>query len=368
MSRAGPDVAFICTARASYTRNETLLAALQRNYPTRPIVSDLGTYPQRLLSVVPRALAPLVRADIAVAGFLAQPLAPLFHLRAPERPLVVDAFISLHETLCEDRRSVARRGPVAAIAKLLDAVSMRRAHTVLTDTAANADDLARRYGIDRAKFAPVYVGANETLFHPRPVVLDSETFRVFYYATFLPLHGVDTIIRAAHILRAKPSIHIEIVGDGPERPRVERLAQELGVSNVTFHDAVPYHKLPELIAQADVCLGGHFNAQSAKAQRVVPGKVFQFLAMAKPTVAGDCAGTREALADGEDALFVPMGDAAALAEAVLRLQRDADLRQHIALGGLARFRRDFSLEATAARLKGIIDSLARGGKSYADAA
>ena len=368
MRRGRPEVAFVCTARASYTRNETLLAALQRNYRTQTVSSDVATYPRRLLSVTPRALLPVIGADVVVAGFLAQPLAPLFYLRPPDRPLVVDTFISLHETLTDDRRAVSRRGPIAAVSKLLDAASLRRAHTVLTDTAANADDLSRRYDIDRDKIVPVYVGANESLFYPRPVHKRDGLFRVFYYATFLPLHGVDVIVRAARELRAERDIQIDIVGDGPERGRVQRLAEELDTPNLAFHDHVPYEALPGYIAQADLCLGGHFNARNAKARRVVPGKVFQFLAMGKPVIAGDCAGTREALRDGEDAAFVRMGDHDALATAILRLKRDVDLRQHIAEGGLQRFRSDFSLEATAERLREVVDHLTEGRRRHAAAA
>jgi glycosyltransferase involved in cell wall biosynthesis len=366
--RGRPDVAFICTARTSYTRNETLLAALRRSYPAQAISSDAATYPERLLRVVPRAVAPMQRSDVVVAGFLAQPLAPLFRLRAPDRPLIVDAFISLHETLTEDRRAVSPRSPIAVLAKALESAALRRAHAVLTDTGANADDLARRYGIDRGKMVPVHVSANEAIFHPAPTERQEGPFRVFYYATFLPLHGVDVIVQAAHELRAERDIHIDIVGDGPERARVQRLAGQLDVPNITFHGSVPYEALPAHMARADLCLGGHFNARNAKARRVVPGKVFQFMAMSRPVIVGDCAGTREVLRDGEDALFSPMGNAQALAAVILRAKQDAELCRHVALGGRARFLADFSLDATAARLRNVIDGLTGEGTRYAAAA
>jgi glycosyltransferase involved in cell wall biosynthesis len=366
--RHAPQLTFVCTARRSYTRNETLLAALRRSYRVRAVASDAATYPRRLLAVGPKVIGPIVTADVLVAGFLAQPLAPLLRLRGRSRPVIVDAFISLYETLCEDRRSVGRRSPLASLARLLDEMALRRADRVLTDTVANARHLARRFDVDLDKFAAVCVGANERLFGPGPAAIDHTGFHVFSYATFLPLHGIDVVVRAAHLLASQPDIHVYLVGDGPERPDAERLATRLGVTNLTFHDPVPYRALPDLIAAADVCLGGHFNATNAKAGRVVPGKVFQFLAMGKPVIAGNGPGNREALRPGEDALFVPMGDPHALAEAVVRLRDDPALRRHIAEHGLRRFRTDFSLDAIALKLRGVVDSLRTGGAEYEAAA
>jgi glycosyltransferase involved in cell wall biosynthesis len=348
-------VTFICTARASYTRNETLLASLREHYRVLAVSSDRGTYPQRLATVLPRAVLRLQTSDIVVAGFLAQPLAPLLRLPGRSRLLVADAFISLYETLCEDRGAIRPSSPVARVARWLDSSLLRRADLILTDTLANADYLSDAYGICRERFVAIYVGANEQLFHPRPQPRSDNRFQVFYYTTYLPLHGVDVVIRAASLLAGQDDIRITIVGDGPERPRVQRIAAQLGVRNVSFVDPVPYKHLPGMIAAADVCLGGHFNAQNAKARRVVPGKVFQFTAMGKPTLAGACPGVREAFTDGADAVLVPMGDPEALAAGVLRLASDPELRVRIGRGGLERFRRDYSLQATARRLRSALD-------------
>jgi len=148
---------------------------------------------------------------------------------------------------------------------------------------------------------------------------------------------------------------VVIVGPGMEHKRIPNLAQNLGADNIRFIDWLPYEQLPLEIAQADICLGGHFSAID-KAKRVIAGKTFQFLAMKKPVIVGDCPGNRELLTDRDDALFVTMADAGALADAILELRDDVELREKIALGGYETFIRKGSSVTIKNEIKRIVDS------------
>jgi glycosyltransferase involved in cell wall biosynthesis len=133
-------------------------------------------------------------------------------------------------------------------------------------------------------------------------------------------------------LSDQKEIEFVVVGRGMEQTRIRTLAQNLGVDNIRFIDWLPYEQLPLEIAQADICLGGHFSGID-KAGRVIAGKTFQFLAMKKPVIVGDCAGNRELLTDRQNALFVRMADAESLAGAIMELKDNVALREQIACEG-----------------------------------
>jgi glycosyltransferase involved in cell wall biosynthesis len=180
--------------------------------------------------------------------------------------------------------------------------------------------------------------------------------RILYLSTYLPLHGVPTVVEAANILKDRTTIQFLLVGRGPKRAETEQRANDLGLDNIRFIDWIPFEDLAECIASSDVFLGGHFSSGNEKARRVVAGKIYQGLAMAKPTIVGDCEATREWFSDGETASFVPMGDPTALATAIAELAADAAARKRLGEGGRALYEARFSEKAIAVLLD---DGIAR---------
>lgn len=355
--RRRPRILFVCGRKAGYARNESLLAALRTQADVTEISSSFGSYAVRLPSVIVRLLLESRPFDAVFIGFLAQPIVPFAILRR-RKPLIVDMFISLHETLSDDRGRVGPNSITARLAKWLDRLACSRADKVLTDTPANAEFLVANVGARAADVAPLYVGANEQLFQPQPPRAASDRpladrLLVLYYSTYLPLHGVDVVVRAAKLLEDE-GIEFRLIGRGMERQRIDRLAAEIAVRNCEFVDWVPYERLPAEIAAADVCLAGHFAAGNEKARRVIPGKAFQFLAMAKPTVLGESPATTGAFEHGEDSILVPMGDPEALAGAVRKLRDDAELRTSLGEAGRELFLREFSSVTLAARLGEVL--------------
>ena len=154
-------------------------------------------------------------------------------------------------------------------------------------------------------------------------------------------------------MRNEKDIEFIVVGRGPEHTRVRELAQGMGADNIRFIDWLPYEQLPIEIAQADICLGGHFS-DIDKAKRVIAGKTFQFLAMKKPVIVGDCVGNRELLTNRKNAIFVTMADAGALAEGILELKLNEGLRERIAVDGYKTFMEKCNIDAIGAELKKAI--------------
>jgi len=339
-------VLFICTREREYVRNQVILNCLGRKFQVREITSASRFYLVRIAETALRFIFSGGDHDAVFAGFLAQPLMPLLRLFS-RKPVVFDAFISLYDTLCFDRKTFRPGSPAGRFSRWLDRKSCDWAGAITTDTLAHADYFSETFDVPRGKFHRVYVGANEPASPPAPAALPGRAeFTVFYYGTYLPLHGIDYIIRAAKLLEGRKDIRFEIVGRGREKEKVVELARSLGLANVRFTDWIPYSELPAAISGADICLGGHFSAIE-KAGRVISGKTFQFLALGKPTIVGDCKASRELLVPGETACLCKMADARALADAVSLLRDDKELREKIGKGGLELFRRECSPEKLA---------------------
>ena len=198
----------------------------------------------------------------------------------------------------------------------------------------------------------LYVGCDEEIFFPRPAPKD-DVFRVFYYGSFLPIQGIEYIVKAAKLLEHEPKIVFQIAGNGMRYDEIRALAESMQCTNIEFIGWIPYAQLPEHIAQASICLGGHFS-NSDKAQSVIATKTFQFLAMAKPTIVGDGTANAEVFTHNEHVYMCTMADEHALADAILTLYRDPELRQKIAWGGYFRFLERSSTPRIRALLEEII--------------
>ena len=271
------------------------------------------------------------------------------------KPLIFDVLVSLTETAVEDRGLVQRGSPMARLLRLVDRWSCRLADRVLLDTEAHCRYFQQEFGLSPAKLHPVPVGA-DGVYKRRPCPQHGgNPFRVLYFGQYIPLHGVEHIVRAAGLLGDRRDIRFELVGKGQTYEGARALARKLGLRNMAFYPTwLPAEELiHRFILPADVCLG--IFGLSPKAQRVVPYKVFVALAMAKPLITGDSPAAREVLINGETALLCPMGDPQALAQAILRLREDPSLRRRIAEGGHRTFQERFSPRAIGAVVKGILE-------------
>jgi glycosyltransferase involved in cell wall biosynthesis len=243
--------------------------------------------------------------------------------------------------------------PRAALVYLGDRMALRLADRVIADTRANAEFYADEFGAARAKTAVIPVGAPEWLFAPSALPpRDVRPLTVLFYGSFIPLHGANVIVDAAHALRSERRIRFVLVGAGQTLTSVRARREARPGADLEFRPAVPLRDLPALVAAADICLG--IFGTSDKAHRVVPNKVWQCLAAGRPVVTGNGRGAREVLADGRHALLVPHGDGDALAQAILRLAGDEALSARLAAAGAQLVRDRYTSAPLGRRLRDVI--------------
>ncbi len=205
-------------------------------------------------------------------------------------PVIWDALVSAFDTAVEDRRLLSKRSIRASGLTWADRLAGRAADVVLADTPQNAAFWHERFGVPDARLRVVPVGAEDMFAQARPGGGPHDRFEVLFFGKYIPLHGVETIVRAAKLLEPHSHIRVTMLGTGQQRSKVDALAAELDLTGVRFVDWVPYVDLPATIAAADVCLG--IFGTGDKAARVVPNKAYQAIAAGRPLITADTPAAR----------------------------------------------------------------------------
>jgi glycosyltransferase involved in cell wall biosynthesis len=144
-----------------------------------------------------------------------------------------------------------------------------------------------------------------------------------------------TLVRA--LGRLEPgSFEAVIVGDGPDRVRLEDEIRALGLAGCLTL-AGERRDVPELLAAADVFA-------LASSSEGMPVSVLEAMAAGLPVVASRVGGVPEQVVDGETGVLVDPGDAEDLADALSRLLGDVELRRRLGAAGRARAEQAFDLE------------------------
>ncbi len=293
--------------------------------------------------------------DAVVVGYPGHFLVPFGRLLATmcRSCLVFDPLVSLWDTFAGDRGLVPDGGAKARVVRAADTVAFKTPDLVLADTWAHAAYFQDVFKLPRRRVAVTPVGAL-----PEPLadgvarrLPPGEPLVVLQYGKWSPLHGAETVVAAAELLRAEP-FRFVLVGEGQLSADLRRQIAARGLTNIEWVGALPPRELRERTLNADVTMG--VFGRSDKAGRVVPNKVYDGLACGRPVVTADTAGAREWLHDGETALLTPAGDGAALAGALRKLLDDAE-RTRLGEAGLALYRRAFTPAVVAAGLLAALE-------------
>ena len=214
-------VLFLVGREIQYARNQVLLDAMRHFAHVDVVARD--SRPASLLAnsaaIAARGASMLARRryDLVFVGFyghlIVRTLAPMIR-----SPLLFDAFLSTYDTLCFDRQLYAPDSRMGRMAFQLDRSTGARADHVLLDTRRHVEYFVDTFGLPPAKFSVIPVGCSDAIYTPQPYVpASSGPLRVLSYSSYLPLHGIDTILRTAAALRARddvPDLRFRLIGDG----------------------------------------------------------------------------------------------------------------------------------------------------------
>lgn len=247
-------------------------------------------------------------------------------------PLAPNLYASTRERVIEQLDGVF---PVSSYAReLVASIGARTDHALVVSNGCDAD-----------RFAPGPVAekpARVLGFFGRPVLLS--------VGRLIPRKGVDTVLHALRRLAARhPELRYLVCGDGPERPHLERLAEQLRVAHmVRFLGQVPAEALPDVYRMCDI-----FVHAARQEQADVEGfglVLLEASASGKPVVATRSGGVTDAVQHERTGLLCEPQDAAALAGSIARLLEEPALAQRLGEQGRAHVLANASWDGACERL------------------
>lgn len=234
------------------------------------------------------------------------------------------------------RRSLGDFGSLGSprLEALQKHLTNRFSHRVLANSRAVREAAMKKEGFPKGKVALIYNGLDAERFSPaadprpfrRALGLPDEGFIVGVASGFRPVKGVDVVIRGfARMSSAVPGALLVLAGDGPDRPLLESLVHELGVSDsVRFVGVRP--DMESVYPAFDLfALCSHSEGFS--------NAILEAMGMGLPVVATRVGGNIEMVEDGVSGYLVSPGDDRSLGERLLSLAENPSLRQSMGEAG-----------------------------------
>ena len=317
---------------------------------------------ERALRAVLREFRPDV-ASIWSLVYLSWSLATLLERRSV--PVVVtmgDDWICFAAELDAWMRTLARRPWLSPVARMLgfetELPTFRHARVSFASRMiADRVEQSARWRFDDAPVIPMGIETRDF-----PIVDVSGTskdwqWRLLYMGRVVPQKGVHTAVRALAHLPPEATLDVDGYCSAGDRRELTALAEELRVTDRLRFSFSPRSVLAARYRQADAVV---FPSEWPEPFGLVP---LEAMACGAPVVATGTGGSGEFLADGDNCLLFPAGDAGALADAVKRLASDDELRQLVVTGG-TRTAHAMTLDVYAERLEKVHLSAAEQSSTF----
>lgn len=219
-------------------------------------------------------------------------------------------------------------------------------------------------GVPNTKINLIYDWIDTTLFMPLPrenaFALEhglNYSFNVLYAGNIGMVQGLDSVLDAADLLKQHEDIRFVFVGDGMARKSLVEKTERLSLGNVKFIPYQPFEKMPQILASADVSL---VSLVKGSGHGALPSKSFSIFASGRPVLASVDQGseTWKMVHQIEAGLCVPPESPAELANAVLTLRKDGDLRERLGRNGRKRVEQYHSPQIAAERFERLFSEAA----------
>jgi len=340
----------------NYTRNKVNIDGLRLNGAT---VIECRTDAKGLKKywiLLRKGLVLCGKYDVMIVGFNGHAIMPVAWLVAKlhRKPVIFDAFISTYDSNIFDRKKHSPHSLMALKYWLIDWLSCSLADLVLMDAEAHARYMIETFRLRSNKVKGLLVGCPDDVMYPRPQNKKTDNFLIHFHGTYIPLQGIPYIIRAAKILENQ-EIEFNIVGKLSTYSESIDLSHELGLQKVNFYDYMPYEKLAEFMASADVCLGAFGDTDKAKRMGIF--KIIEAMAMKKPVITADTIAMREFLTNRKDVLFCKIADSQDLADKIMELKNNQILREAIAEGGYELYKKILTPKSIGYSLLQLIETV-----------
>jgi glycosyltransferase involved in cell wall biosynthesis len=166
---------------------------------------------------------------------------------------------------------------------------------------------------------------------------------VGFVGSLKPWHGIDRLVRIFQTLADDPDYHLLVVGDGPERKHLKKLAEQ-HPGRVTLKGNVAHDDVPALVRSIDIAIAPY---PALDRFYFSPLKILEYLACGCPVVASSIGQVEDLVKHGQTGLLVPADDDREFVSAIRTLKDDPELRNGMGTraSGLAEAEHDWTNRA-----------------------
>ncbi len=366
-------ICYFGTYRPEYMRNQINMAALQKmgvdifkchqplwRTDMERIQVVVGGWKNplfwmRLFTVYVRLIWQYLRVpdhDLVILGypghldvFIAKALTLL-----RRKPLVWDVILSVVQVSRE--RGLNDVVPFSLkLLRFVEGIAIRLPDLCILDTPFYVEWFQNEYHLSPTgvPFEYLLIGADDRFFReaaaptmPEQHSSSGRLRRVIYSGSFIPNHGVPTILEAARLLTDDPTIQFVFIGSGIGKKAAQVMAESYRLDNVTFIDWLDKSELIEQLRQADIILGAFGNTTHSRI--TIHNKIFEGMALGKPVLTGDSPAVRKFLLPDDNVVICPQADPKALACSIRQLIANPERRYKIGLRARKSFLEKFTLE------------------------
>lgn len=259
---------------------------------------------------------------------------------------------------------VLRNPLLIGASRVLESFLYRRADHVVVNSPGFLPHVRQR-GAQRVSLVPN--GVDTSMFDPaaegtsfrRQHELEG-TFLVLYAGAHGMSNDLAVVLQAAEQIET-PGVQFVFLGDGKEKAALQQEAEARGLVNVSFLPPLPKAQMAQALAAADACLAVLKPIEAYKT--TYPNKVFDYMAAGRPVLLAIDGVIREVVERAQAGLFVPPGDAAALAEAVEELAGDPERARAMGRRGREYVERHFDRADQARKFQAVLEGeLAKRGR------
>lgn len=213
-------------------------------------------------------------------------------------------------------------------------------------------ELADRCPDSAAKMVRIYNGIDPSGYHAPAGAPRSGPLRIVSVGRLIEFKGFHHLLSAVATARAAGiAIHLDLMGDGPWRERLEAQSAQLGLGDaVVFHGSVQLQQMKEAFAAADAFVLACI-IDPAGASDMLPTVITEAMLSSLPVVSSRIAGIPEQVEDGVTGLLTAQGDETALANALITLARDPELARRMGAAGRRRAESLFAASVTLPQLE-----------------
>ena len=222
--------------------------------------------------------------------------------------------------------------------------SIKNTDKITTVSYKVANDLSTFYEVDINEITVVRNGVDIHLFKPNHKI-NREEFSILYTGRLVYRKGlIDLVKSAEYVCNEYPGASFILTGNGALRPTLEKMVQDLGLeNNCSFLGFIAQDELIRHY-QADTIyvLTSYYEG--------LPTTILEAMACGIPVVATDIPGTNDAVVDGETGILVPPKNPKALADGIIKLLGDENLREKMGEAGRKRVEKEFSWDIVCKRV------------------